>query len=120
MTERVPGMLDAVAESIEGRERHEKAMNEILEDLRGQGYFHEGESFALVFPAEGENKKWLARVDVKALYDPPVDEARKAKFPSADTLHDRLVAAGYAVEVHPGDFDADTMTAEYRLFEKVK
>jgi hypothetical protein len=104
----------------ESRERHERVVGRVLETLRGEGYFHDGESATLVFPPEGKESKWAVRVDVKALFDPPTSAEYKTKFPSSDTLLDRLVAEGYSVDVHPGDMDDVSMTAEYRLSKKTE
>lgn len=104
----------------ETRERHEIAIGQVLDGLRGEGYFHDGESATLVFPTEGQESKWAVRVDVKALFDPPTNAEYKTKFPSSDTLLVRLVAEGYAVDVHPGDMDDVSMTAEYRLTKKTE
>jgi hypothetical protein len=105
-----------------GRERHEKAAREVVERLRGEGYFHEGESATIVLPPEGQKEKWVARCDVDALNNPPDDPERKKRFPSGDPLYDGFVAAGYRVDVMP-DYESSggpTDRAEYYLYEKEK
>lgn len=104
------------------RERREKAAEAVVERLRGEGYFREGENATLVLPSEGQKETWVARYDTDALLDPPPDPEWKKKFPSADPLHEALVAAGYRVDVFPdfGASDGTTFRVEYHLFEKDK
>ena len=102
-------------ERVEGRER---AAEEVVDRLREQGYFREGERCVLVLPEEG--KKWVAKYEVTALRTPPVDEERSKRFPMGDHLEPALTAAGYRVSVCP-DFENMTDEAEsveYYLYEK--
>lgn len=114
------GMREGMMEFA--RERREKAAEEAVERLRGEGYFREGESAKIVLPAEGQKEKWIARCDADSLLDSPNDPEWKKRFPSADPLYDAFVAVGYRVDVFPdfGASDGVTFRVEFHLFEKDK
>lgn len=99
------------------RERHETAIGAVIDRLRGEGYFRDGETTELVFPEPGVTEKWVARCDTKAFMNAAPDPERKKRFPSADPLYDALVAAGYKVDVWPDweKSDDDFFHVEYRL-----
>ena len=100
------------------RERDEKMVSGIIERLRAEKWFREGESAKIVFPGEKEKKAWKLRIDTVALLDAPADPNRAVD----DLLHAALVAAGYRVEVL-SDIESmtdTTMGVEYLVFEQVE
>nr|ALV85573.1 hypothetical protein [uncultured bacterium pA1] len=101
-------------------ERHEKAAAEVVERLRAEGYFREGEGAALVRPVEGQKERWVLRCDADSLLVAPDDPERARRFPPGDHLHDAFVAAGYRVDVWPdyGSAGGATFRVEYHLYEK--
>src|SRR5688572_23411969 len=116
--EGIGGFSPEMAES--SRERREKEAHAVVERMRAEGYFRDGEDATFVRPAEGSGDAWLVRCDTDALLTPPGDPEWKKKFSAADPLEDAFVAAGFRVDVWPdyGNATATTFRVEYHLYEK--
>lgn len=121
-----------IREHVADKEKHERAIGEIVEKMRAEGYFREGETtqFVPVDPTklrfwkkkdgswpEGHGKA-VGYLNATSLRGEPDPEWIK-KFPSIDHLHPELLAAGYKVEILP-DFDLtdDVVHAiSYKIYE---
>lgn len=112
------GFSPEFAEST--RERREKEAHAVVDRLRAEGYFRDGEQATFVRPDAAAGDAWLVRCDTDALLAAPDDPERKKKFPGTDALHDAFTAAGFRVDVWPDYQGAtgETFRVEYHLYEK--
>ena len=119
----------AKLEKIAPREKHEAAVLQVVDKLRAEGFFRDGEDATVSFPDAETIAEWLvrnelpknagkavAKCDSTCLTNPAV----KRDLTDPDPLMSALVAQGYHVEACP-NFEAmteelDAMT--HLIYEK--